>query len=258
MSKLFPLKKPISILMYHQVGPFERPEIHPAVYCSLRRFKTQMAMLHFGGYSVISVAEALECLFKGKTIPPRAVVLTFDDGADNFREFAVPVLLKYHFPATMYVCTNLLGKNTRDWIKDMPENFQSPLMTAETLRELNKEEIITFGAHTRNHVHLTQLSLDEMRTEIFDSKKELEDVLGEVVPDFCFPFGFYNIQAVQMVQDAGYRSAMTCVARAANYAPNPFLLPRKHIRYGDSIFGYWWKLNHKNKPPQEYPDTVES
>jgi peptidoglycan/xylan/chitin deacetylase (PgdA/CDA1 family) len=257
MSSLFPLKTPVSILMYHNVGPFPKPKIHKGIYCSAWRFKEQMAMLHWGKYNVISVSEAVDCLFHGKQIPPRAVVLTFDDGSDNFQRYAFPVLKKYGFSSMVYLISGFLGQSTKLWIDDMPEEFQSPLMSAQTVRDLRKEGV-DFGSHTCHHVHLTQLGEDAMRSEIGDSKKQLEDILGEEIPHFCFPYGFYNPLTVSAVREAGYLSAVTCESFAANYAKSPFLLPRKHIRYKDKLSDVWWKLNHKNFKPAENPDAVES
>jgi peptidoglycan/xylan/chitin deacetylase (PgdA/CDA1 family) len=249
MSLIFPIKNPISILMYHQVAPYRDAPVHPGCYCDVKAFEKQMAMLHSGGYSVISVKEAAECVFNNKPKPKNAVVLTFDDGCDNFREYAFPIIKKYGFPVTVYIITQLLGHSTREWIPEVEPRFDSTLMTAETLRALRKEGV-DFGAHTRHHVHLSQLDSGTMREEIFGSKKELEDILGESVGNFCYPFGDLDDRAVAMVEEAGFQTATTCVKAAANYAKSPLLLPRKRVDFGETMFDFWWKLNHKNKDPE--------
>ncbi len=230
--------------MYHQVGHFDNPKEHRPVYCDVGRFKRQMAMLHWCGYNVISMDEAYSGLYEGKALPEKAVVLTFDDGCDNFREYAWPILQKYRFPATMFVVAGMMGKTT-SWMDDVPET--APLMDAATIRALRKEGV-HFGAHSMNHVRLALCSPEVAKKEIVESKACLEDLLGEPVPDFCYPYGSYNEQVAEMVENAGFRSGLTCIRAAANYAPSPFELPRKAISYGDTLPGYFWKLHMKNAP----------
>ncbi|MEZ5582014.1 MAG: polysaccharide deacetylase family protein [Candidatus Competibacteraceae bacterium] len=93
---------PLSILMYHQVGEFRSPKTHRAGFCHSRQFRAQMAYLKRFGYRVISLRQALDGLFYGAELPERAVVLTFDDGYENFHQNAFPVLQKYNFPAISY------------------------------------------------------------------------------------------------------------------------------------------------------------
>jgi len=244
MLNPFPLSPFITVLMYHQVGHFSNPKLHRPVYCDVGRFRRQMAWLHWCGYNVISLEDAYACLFQGKDVPPRAVVLTFDDGCENFREFALPILKKYHFPVTVFLVAGMLGKST-SWMDDVPE--EAPLMTAETIRALHRDGV-HFGAHSMNHVRLALVSPEEAREEIFSSKAVLEDLLGEAVLDFCYPYGSYNAKVTDMVAEAGYRSGLTCIRGAANYAKNPFEIPRKAISYGDTLPGYLWKVHKKNVP----------
>lgn len=244
MIKKPPLTPPISILMYHQVGRFNNPRKHRAVYCDVGRFERQMAWLHWRGYNVISLAQAYAGLYEGLPIPEKAVVLTFDDGCDNFREYAWPILKKYRYPVSMFLVAGMLGGTTQ-WMDDVPE--EAPLMDIATIRELFKEGV-SFGAHSVNHVRLSECPPQVAREEIFGSKARLEDVLGESIPDFCYPYGYYNQQVADMVEEAGYKTGLTCIRAAANYARSPFELPRKAISYGDTLPGYLWKIHMKNVP----------
>ena len=230
--------------MYHQVGYFASPKAHRASYCDAGRFHRQMEWLHFFKYNVISLADALDGLFHGKLIPPRPVVLTFDDGCENFREHAWPVLKKHNFPATMFLIADMLGGKT-SWMDG--EACETPLMSTATVRELLREGC-AFGSHTLRHVHLAQYAPDAAREEIYASKARLEDELCVPIHDFCYPYGSYNVQVRDLVAEAGYRSGLTCNRAAANYAPNPFELPRKAISYGDTLPGLLWKINGKNSP----------
>mgnify|MGYP003351462914 CR=1 FL=1 len=90
--------------------------------------------------------------------------------------------------------------------------------------------------------------------------RQLEDVLGEAVPDFCYPYGDYSLRARDLVQEAGYRTATTCIRGAANLSDNPFELTRKAISYGDNLVGFAFKLHAKQarKGQAALPDRIPS
>lgn len=239
-----PTTPPLSILMYHQVGVFARPDAHRAVFCHVDRFRAQMAYLKALSFQVLSMDQAMACLFGGAPLPKRSVVITFDDGYENFREHAWPVLQAHGFPATVFLVSDLIGKNARWLGKDFADH--PDLMSASTVRQLATEGV-NFGSHACSHPRLSQLSDEQMRHEVFDSKRALEDILGQAVPDFCYPYGDYNARTRDLVEQAGYRSGLTCIKGPANTAHNPFEIPRKAISYGDNLIGFAWKLHVKNK-----------
>jgi peptidoglycan/xylan/chitin deacetylase (PgdA/CDA1 family) len=245
VATLTPTATPhVSILMYHQVGVFPRPEAHRAVFCHVDRFRAQMAYLKAMNFSVLSLEQARACLFEGKPLPGKSVVLTFDDGYENFREHAWPIMQKHGFPATVFLVSDLLGKTSRWLGSEFSEH--PPLMSASTVRQLAAEGV-NFGSHACSHPRLSRLDDAQMRREVFDSKSTLEDVLGREVPDFCYPYGDYNARTVELVQEAGYRTGLTCIKGPANTAYNPLEIPRKAISYGDNLIGFAWKLHVKNK-----------
>jgi len=232
---------PLSILMYHQVGRFNNPREHRAVYCDVGKFRRQMAYLKYSGHQVISMQCAYRGLFLGAPLPPRPVVLTFDDGYENFRQQAWPILQQLGYPATVYLVTDLIGRSA-EWLA--PDQ-QAPLMDSITIRQLHADGV-SFGSHTCSHSRLSQLPEHKQRREIIDSKHKLEDLFGEAVTEFCYPFGDYNLKTRDIVEEAGYATALTCIRGAANTAANPFEVPRKAISYGDSLLGFFWKLEVKH------------
>jgi peptidoglycan/xylan/chitin deacetylase (PgdA/CDA1 family) len=233
---------PVSVLMYHQVGEFPSPKAHRAGYCHVRRFRSQMRYLARFGYHVLGLEQALSALFGDVRLPARSVVLTFDDGYQNFREHAWPVLAEHHFPATVYLVSGRVGDRSR-WLEK--EGRDAAMMNASTVRELRAEGVL-FGSHTVSHPRLSRLAAEQVRAEVEDSKAALEDLLGESVPHFCYPFGDYDAGVREAVQAAGYHSALTCIRGAANSADNVFEIPRKAISYGDNLVGYAWKLHMKH------------
>ena len=233
----------LSILMYHQIGPYPRPSAHRALFCHIDRFKSQLRYLKLAGFDVLSMGQALECLFGQRPLLRRSVVITVDDGYDDFRQYAWPALKAQGMPALVYLVTDLLGKPA-SWLPDRPQ--LPPLMSASTIRELRGQGC-DFGSHAMSHPRLSTLPAAKARQEIVDSKACLEDLLGEAVPDFCYPYGDYTLQARDWVAEAGYRSATTCIRGSANRSDNAFELTRKAISYGDNLLGFAWKLHAKHE-----------
>jgi peptidoglycan/xylan/chitin deacetylase (PgdA/CDA1 family) len=233
---------PVSILIYHQVGPFTSPARHRSTYCHSRRFEAQMAYLHRFGYAVIGLGEAMEGLFHGGSLPRRAVVITFDDGYQSFFDEALPMLDRYDFPSTVFVVSDRIGA-TADWLDGSPPGPR--LMDAATLRRLARYRV-EIGSHSRTHPRLSRIAPTGVADEVLNSKSALEDLLGRTVRYFCYPCGDYSPEVREAVEGAGYEGALTCIRGAANTAENPFEVPRKAISYGDNLIGYFWKLHMKN------------
>jgi peptidoglycan/xylan/chitin deacetylase (PgdA/CDA1 family) len=211
-----------------------------------------MTYLHFFRYEVLSLSAALDGLLGKGDLPHHGVVLTFDDGYQNFREYAFPVLQRYHFPATVFLVAGLLGKNAK-WLED-DGRFGAPLMDRDTIRELRARGVV-FGSHSLTHPFLTKIDRSGREEEIKDSKSALEDLLGEEVQYFCYPSGDYDAGVAEAVKDAGYAAALTCDRGSATVFDDPLTLPRKAISFGDSLVGFFWKLHvkHKKKPQKKRP-----
>lgn len=233
----------INILMYHQVGRFAPMREHRASYCRVDRFAAQMAWLARFGYRVLSMDEVVACIEGSSPIPPRAVALTFDDGYQNFHDEAWPILRRYGFPAIVYLVAGLVGKRA-DWVHDGP-----PLMAIETIRALRREGC-HFGGHSTTHVKLAGLPAERVRREVAGCKAALEDLLGERVDHYCYPYGSHDLASVEAAAEAGWRSATTCARATATVADDPLTLPRKAVAYGDSLVGVLWKMHMKNVPKQ--------
>jgi len=92
------------ILCYHGIATGEEHGSHPEMFLPPEIFARRMQLLARSGCNVVSLGEGLRLLQEGK-LPPRSVVITFDDGWADFPLHAFPVLKQHGFPATVYLTT---------------------------------------------------------------------------------------------------------------------------------------------------------
>ncbi len=92
------------ILCYHGISVEDEHSAHPGYFLPATTFTRRIEILRQLDCNVLDLGEALFRLRRG-SLPPRSVVLTFDDGWANFYTEALPVLRNYGFPATIYLTT---------------------------------------------------------------------------------------------------------------------------------------------------------
>lgn len=238
----------IDVLMYHQVGRFENIKTHKATYCDVGRFRNQMKLLKLSGYQTITIDDLNNYLKNNTQLPEKSILLTFDDGYENFYQYAFPVLQEYGFNAIVYLVVGKIGKNA-DWLE---KDGHSParLMNLEQIKELMKYGI-EFGSHGYDHLRLTKQDYYIAKNDIEKSKKVLEDLLGEEVRHFCYPYGDHNLEVMRLTLEAGYITGVTCERSSVYKGIDPLAIPRKAVSFGDSILGFAWKLYFKNRPKRE-------
>jgi len=203
-----------------------------------------MAFFKAMGFTVLGLAEALRRLKEG-LLPPKTIVLTFDDGYADFYHLVAPVLKQNGFGATVFVVTGFLGDRAR-WLKG-DNRAHPPLLTEAQLLELNREGF-EIGSHGVTHRRMSQLSESELQEELLKSRQTLEGILHEDRLLFCYPYGDYNKKVRDATEKAGYIGAVTCDRGRTTHKTDPFRLPRVAVSFGDTMVGLLWKMYVKAKP----------
>jgi peptidoglycan/xylan/chitin deacetylase (PgdA/CDA1 family) len=214
----------IPILMYHYVRtapPGDRMGF--ALSVTPPDFQRQMQYLKDHGYTTLTMRDADLIITQQKAMPIKPVVLTFDDGYNDFYSTAAPIMSSLGITATNYVPTHLVGG--------------SYYMTWDQIQELDQTGF-EMAAHTMFHTALAHQSAGRVQSEVFGSKADLENHLGHPVVDFAYPFGSYDAQAIRTVRDAGFWSATSTVAGGWHDPTQMMWLTRVRVGGGES-FGYW-------------------
>ncbi len=215
----------VPILVYHYVEFVKDPkdstrrslDIIPPI------FEMQLKTLKEAGYNFITASELGQYLDGKKQLPQRPVILTFDDGYQDFYTDVFPLLKKYNVAATQYVISGVL---------DTP-NY----MTTEQVREVAQSGLVEIGAHTVHHKNLPSLSLEEARVEIEKSREELEKIFEMNIVSFAYPYGGFNDKLAELVKKAGFTSAVTTKGGTIVNQENRYTLFRIHpgIAVGESL-----------------------
>jgi peptidoglycan/xylan/chitin deacetylase (PgdA/CDA1 family) len=112
----------VPILMYHLVGPYPSRRqwaddygynIEYGLTVSPAQFAGEMAYLAGHGYHAISLTRLADALLYDLPLPTKPVALTFDDGRQSPWFYAVPLLRRYGFTATFFVCSGFAGQTNQ-------------------------------------------------------------------------------------------------------------------------------------------------
>lgn len=217
----------VPIMMYHRVLSEPKPEYRLSV--SVKALNRQLQFLKKNHYNVLSLEELADLIRHKKKIPPRTIALTFDDGYEDNYTNALPVLKKYNLPVTIFLIVEEIGSHERlNW---------------EEVKLMQDTGFITFGSHAMGPEPLINIKSDEeLKRQIFDSKKILEERLKRPVNAFSYPEGRFNSQIRQLVIDAGYKVAVTTTPEK-NY-PNNDIFAVKRARISENannMFIFWFK-----------------
>lgn len=214
------------MLMYHAVTPGKiRPGWLWAV--SLQQFRDQLDFLATEGYATPTMAELIA---QPKKWSGRTAVITFDDGyVDNLA--ACDELKKRSMRASWFIVTGSIGQPPH-WPAD--GRPAGRMLNAAELRQM-QENGMEIGSHTVNHLRLTETDDVRLLRELADSKTTLEDLLGNAVKSFAYPYGAWNAHCAKAVQLAGYSAACTTCTGWAVRDNNPFLLRRLTVFNSDTV-----------------------
>jgi peptidoglycan/xylan/chitin deacetylase (PgdA/CDA1 family) len=204
----------VLVLTYHAVEP------GPAPLCvAPDLFRAHLDVIVESGVPAFTVSQLAERL-RGRTLPKRAVVVTFDDAAASVVQTAAPMLADRGLPGTVFCVAGHLGGRS-DWPS---RRRRTPLFDLATADELAATEL-EIGSHGFTHDPLRN---GDAEHEVVESRRELERILGRPVGTFAYPYT--AVRAHELVRRT-YTAA--CAGGNAEVEPDsdPWAMPRVDIHY---------------------------
>jgi peptidoglycan/xylan/chitin deacetylase (PgdA/CDA1 family) len=208
----------LPILLYHYVEPW------PANASLLRKnltvqpadFAAQMAYLHDQGYVTVSLYDLMAALTQGTKLPPRAVVLTFDDGYRTLMDYAAPALKPLGYTGTVFVITQLMDENFTQYLT-WPQ--------AEALYAAGWK----IEPHTKTHAVLAGRPRDYQLYEMLGSVQTVAAHIGTLPRFFAYPYGKWDDTTIELARETHLWGAVTEIPGALNGYATRYGLRRVRI-----------------------------
>lgn len=220
----------VAVLLYHHVGP-EREAACRGLTVTPEAFARHVATMSAMGYTAITPDDWVAYVHGAREIPERCVMITFDDAYRDLVEYALPVLERKSFPATVFVPTSLIGKSIQ--CNPREPGAQLPIMTEADIREWSARGV-TFGAHSRSHVDLTSIGMPAARAEIRGSQSDLSEIIGSRCCAFAYPYGKYTDEIEELVGEC-FDIAFTIEEGMNDASVLLSSMKRTMVQHGDTI-----------------------
>lgn len=204
----------IPIFLYHYIEYVKNPKdkIRASLNITPDIFASQLQTLKNSGYTFITQSD-LDNILNGKVDSPQnPIILSFDDGYRDFYTDAFPILKRFNAKSVAYISPGLL---------DTPNYLFS-----WQLKEIAGSKFVEIGAHTVNHISLKGLDYKKAKKEIEISRALLQKQLNVPVATFAYPYGAFDLQAITLVKQAGFTSAVSTIPGVEENAANRFYIYR--------------------------------
>ena len=217
------------ILSYHAVSD----GWPSALAVSRTALEQQLVHLHRRGFAGMTFAAA-ERARRASALPPKTVVVTFDDGYVSTL-LAKPLLDRLGWPATVFVVTDFVDSGRAlqwpgidEWAGGAHDAELAPLRWSalEELRDAGWE----VGSHTLSHPQLPSLGDDELRAELSQSRAAIAERLGDC-ETIAYPYGAVDGRVARAAATAGYLAA--CTLPIEMRTDGPHLRPRVGLYSND-------------------------
>ena len=209
------------ILMYHAVGTPVPDDIRSMYNIKPAVFRAQMEILaDLGAGRVVPLSP----------LPDTGIAVTFDDGFQDSLDAAAPILEQFGIPFTVFVTPGFVQSG-------------SPIyLSVSALRDLASIPGAAIGAHGYTHRPLTDCDAGELRDELVNSRKWLEDIVGRSVTCMSYPHGAEDPRVREAVSEAGYTIAASSHAGTNLSMRDPISLARTDIWAQDNVTAFRAKI----------------
>ncbi|MCL1944704.1 MAG: polysaccharide deacetylase family protein [Firmicutes bacterium] len=206
----------VPIIMYHNISNH-----NPSKFVvTPKQLEQDLSYIKDMGFNPIFASDIVNYVQNSVPLPPKPIVLTFDDGYRNLYQFVMPLIQQYQFK----IVVNIIGKQTEQHLDDRFGKPANAHLDYIQLREMVDSELVEIGCHTYDmHKWGTRRGIAMKRGESIDDYKKalkqdndkyiqaVNDKLDIVSTTFAFPFGRYSNTAKQELASMGYNVAFTCI-----------------------------------------------
>jgi len=213
------LKKEIPILCYHNIRDFKPNDTEFAKTYTVTpaAFANQMQALSKEGYHTISPDQLYNYEVNNKPLPPKPIMITFDDTHEEHYKIAAVEMEKYNFKGVFFIMTVSINR----------PNY----MSSQQIKDLSNRGH-SIGAHTWDHHRLTKYTPTDWDLQLSKPKKRLEEITGKSINYFAYPYGLWDKKSITELKKRAYKMAFILSTKKDPQEPN-FTIRRIIVS------GYW-------------------
>jgi peptidoglycan/xylan/chitin deacetylase (PgdA/CDA1 family) len=219
-----PASAQVPVLMYHYISapPATADKYRFDLSVIPANFEAQLKYLKENGFTTISLADLYDHLSKGRKLPEKPVVLTFDDGHRDAYASAFPLLKKYRMTGTFFIVTDFI-------------NFKDPeYVTWDMVKEMSRAGM-SIESHSRTHKDMRRRNNAFLVWEILGPIEQITAYTGKKPFFFCYPGGQYDQAVIDVLRSAGTLAAVTTKPGSIYTLATAMTWPRLRVRHNTTL-----------------------
>ncbi len=216
----------VPILMYHYVSPLplDADQLRVGLTLSPEMFRQHIQYLRDAGYSTVSLYQLHDALIAGTPLPPKPIVLTFDDGYIDHYTVVFPILREFGYTGTFFIIT---GK---------ADASESNYVSWDQINEM-ADAGMSMEAHTKNHVDLRERDYDFLVYQILGSIESLQAHTQQDTRIFAYPAGRYDEATLAVLESLAVWRAVTTESGTLHTSDNLLEVTRLRVNGEMSVAG---------------------
>ncbi len=207
----------LPILMYHQI--LKDPKTWGRYVISPDDFDKDLQYLIQKGYTTVDMQDVIDYVYNNKELPPKPIMLTFDDGYLTSQVYILPILKKYNAKAVV----SIVGSYTDEFTESKDTRLSYSHLNWDNVKELVNSENIEIQNHSYNmHSNTKRKGSSKMRGESLENYRKAlnNDVLymqtlvekntGYIPTTFTYPYGEMSNESDPILRDMGFLATLSC------------------------------------------------
>ena len=218
----------LPVIMYHSF--LKEPSLQNDYVISPDVLEADLKYFNENAYTTITVDDLIKYVYNGKSLPPKCVMLTFDDGYYNNYEYAYPLLKKYNARAVLAP----IASQSEIYTNTDEISVSYGYCSADILKEMSESEIIEIQNHTydmhnlqprkgilRKNNESTEEYKNALTGDIEKSQNFFKEKVGVNPVCFVYPYGFTSSESLNIIKENGFLCTMTVLEKPNLISRNP-------------------------------------
>ncbi|MBR5808577.1 MAG: polysaccharide deacetylase family protein [Clostridia bacterium] len=209
----------LPILMYHSV--LQNPQRTGKYVVTPKKLEEDIIYLKNKGYETVSLKQVIKYVYNGEPLPEKPILLTFDDGMYNNKEYVLPILEKHDACAVFAV----VGSYTDEYSESNVTNTNYSYLRWCDINEIMETGRVEFASHSYNLHNISakrygtaknksESSLDFISLFHEDTQKMQSAFSANCLFTpyaYAYPLGNFSIESERVLKKTGFLASFSCI-----------------------------------------------